>query len=311
VERQQHPLSLAVLWEQYVAYKTPISSPKTILDCYAPMSKHFTKAPQSLDNPLVIRQYLLNNTTEHMARRCLMHISAACKWGIKNGLLKANPFEGMYLELSKPRYKLEEQANPFTAEERDIIIRAFQQHNAGGKGISYGYYSNFVKFLFYVGCRPSEAIGLRWKHIDKDCSKISFTEAIVRAGGKALARETTKTKKSRIFPCTSKVQTLLLSMQTNDDNPESLVFPNRQGNPINYNDFGRRAWKTVTLSVNLHEKNGMRTTPYNCRDTFITLQALQGNSSDTIARWVGNTAEVIRNHYISRFALEHIRPSDV
>lgn len=309
---QQKSLNLADLWERYVAYKTPISSPKTILDCYTPIGRHFANAPQSLENPLAIREYLLTATTEHMARRCLMHLSAACKWGVKNKLTTANPFEGMYLELSKPQYKLEEQANPFTAEERDQIIEAFRTHNAGKKGISYSYYTNFVRFLFYVGCRPSEAVGLRWKHVSEDCSRITFTEAIVRAGGKPLARETTKTKKSRNFPCTRTVQALLLSIRpTGHQNPEALVFPNRKGNPINYNDFSRRAWKTVTRSVNLHEKNGMSTTPYNCRDTFITLQALQGNSSDTIARWVGNTAEVIRNHYISKLALAHLRPSDI
>jgi integrase len=310
-EQHKPALSLTELWEKYVAYKTPISSPKTVLDCYIPMGRHFASAPQTLNQALEIKSYLLEATTEHMARRCLMHLSAACKWSVKQGLLATNPFEGMYLELAKPKYKIEEQANPFTTEERDCIIEAFQSHNAGKKGISYTYYTNFVKFLFYTGCRPSEAIGLRWKHINDDCSKITFTEAIVRAGGKAVSRETTKTKKTRRFSCTMTLQELLLSIRPENYDAEALIFPNRQGNPINYNDFGRRAWKTVTKLVNLHEKNGMPTTPYNCRDTFITLQALQGNSSDTIARWVGNTPEVIRKHYIDKLALEHLKPADI
>jgi len=302
-------LNLTELWEKYVAYKTPTSSPKTVIDSYVPMGRHFANAPQAIDQSLEIRNYLLEATTEDMARRCLMHLSAACKWGVKNGLLATNPFEGIYLELARPKY--EEQANPFTAQERDCIIEAFCGHNTGKKGISYSYYTNFVKFLFYTGCRPSEAIGLRWKHISDDCCKITFSEAIVRAGGKPLSRETTKTKKTRKFSCTNTLQALLQSIKSDKCDPEALVFPNREGNPINYNDFGRRAWKTVTKLVNLHEKNGMTTTPYNCRDTFITLQALQGNSSDTIARWVGNTAEVIRKHYIAKLALEHLKPADI
>lgn len=304
-------LNLTELWKKYIAYKTPISSAKTVIDCYMPMGKHFANAPQALDQPLEIRSYLLEATTEHMARRCLMHLSAACKWAVKNGLLATNPFEGMYLELAKPKYKMEEQANPFTAQERDRIIEAFQTHNAGKKGISYSYYTNFVKFLFYTGCRPSEAVGLRWKHVSDDCSRITFTEAIVRAGGKPLARETTKTKTTRKFSCTNTLQSLLLLIKPENYDYEALVFPNREGNPINYNDFARRAWKTVTKLVNLDEKNGMPTTPYNCRDTFITLQALQGNSSDTIARWVGNTPEVIRKHYLDKLALEHLKPADI
>lgn len=304
-------LNLVQLWEKYMAYKTPISSPKTVIDSYVPMGRHFANAPQALDQPLEIRLYLLEVTTEHMARRCLMHVSAACKWGVKNGLLATNPFEGMYLELARPRYKMEEQANPFTAQERDRIIEAFQTHNAGKKGISYSYYTDFVKFLFYTGCRPSEAIGLRWKHMSDDCSKITFSEAIVRAGGKPLSRETTKTKKTRKFSCPNTLQSLLQSIKPENCDLEALVFPNREGTHLNYNDFGRRAWKTVTKLVNLEQKNGMPTTPYNCRDTFITLQALQGNSSDTIARWVGNTPEVIRKHYIYKLALEHLKPADI
>ncbi|MFB2980980.1 tyrosine-type recombinase/integrase [Microseira sp. BLCC-F43] len=270
-EKPKPVLSLAELWESYTAYKTPTSSPKTVLDTYVPLGKHFANAPQVLNQSLEIKIYLLEVTTEHMARRCLMHLSAACKWAVKNGMLDTNPFEGMYRDLAPPKYKIEEQANPFTAQERDLIIEAFQTHNAGKKGISYNYYTNFVKFLFYTGCRPSEAVGLRWKHISEDCSRITFSEAIVRAGGKALVRETTKTKKTRKLCFPKNLQELLLSIRTENYHPETLVFPNREGNPINYNDFSRRAWKTVTKLVNLNQKNGMPTTPYNCQDTFITL----------------------------------------
>jgi hypothetical protein len=39
------------------------------------------------------------------------------------------------------------------------------------KGIGYSYYAPFVEFLFLTGCRPSEAIGLQWKHVISDYSK--------------------------------------------------------------------------------------------------------------------------------------------
>jgi integrase len=49
--------------------------------------------------------------------------------------------------------------NPFTREERDVIIRRFEESN------HYSYYAPLVKLLFFTGCRPSEAIALQWKHI--------------------------------------------------------------------------------------------------------------------------------------------------
>ena len=192
-------LNLSQLWEKYMTYKTPISSPKTVLDSYAPIGKHFASAPQSLALPLEIKNYLLETTTEQMARRCLMHLSAACKWAIANELLSTNPFAGMYLELAKPKYKLEEQANPFTYQERDRIIEAFQTHNAGKKGISYSYYTNFVKFLFYTGCRPSEAVGLRWKHINDDCTKIAFTLLLLGLVANLYHAKPLKPRKREIF----------------------------------------------------------------------------------------------------------------
>jgi integrase len=45
-------------------------------------------------------------------------------------------------------------------------------------------------------------------------------------------------------------------------------------------------------------------------DTF-TLQAVQGNSSTTIARWVGNSSKVIEEKYLERLKLENLRPTDV
>jgi integrase len=64
-------------------------------------------------------------------------------------------------------------------------------------------------------------------------------------------------------------------------------------------------------SLGLAEKDGIKMTPYNCRDTFITLQAMEGKSSTTIARWVGNSSKVIEEKYLDRVQLEHLRPSDV
>ncbi|XGV99731.1 MAG: tyrosine-type recombinase/integrase [Leptolyngbya sp. BL-A-14] len=301
------------LWVKYVEYQKPSLSPKTIADTFAPITKVLANAPQLLDQPLEVRSYLLRVTTEQQCRRALMHLSAACKWGLKHGLVEANLFDGLYRELPKPRYQIEELANPFTEAERDRIIEAFENHQPQVvNGHNYSYYTNFVRFLFYVGCRPSEAVGLRWKHVSDDCSKIRFTAAIVKCAGRHLTRDRTKTGKPRNFPCNAAVQAFLkeLKARSCDTSPDALVFPSPKGKPINYNNFCGRAWKTITKSLGLESKNGMSTTPYNCRDTFITLQALKGHSSDLIGAWCGNSAETIRKHYLSRLALERVLPSE-
>lgn len=306
-------IGLYLLWKKYVEYKTPTLSPKTITDTFLPIGKLLKTAPQSIDKPLELRTYLIGVTTEQMTRRALMHLSAAFKWGMKQGLVSSNPFDGLYRELSKPRYEIEEQANPFTEDERDRIIKAFETHNRGRKGgYSYQHYADFVKFLFYTGCRPSEAVGLRWRHINEDCSKIRFTGGIVRCGGKPLERDRTKTGKPRTFPCNATVQTFLKELKARSQHlsPDSLVFLSPKGKEINYSNFSNRAWRVITKSLGLEEKNGMATTPYCCRDTFITLQVLKGHGSDVVAAWVGNSPETIRKHYLSRLSLEGVIPSE-
>ena len=64
----------------------------------------------------------------------------------------------MKIKLPKGAYE-EQDINPFTKEERDLIINTF----AGDR--YYSHYTSYIRFLFFTGCRPSEAIALKWKHI--------------------------------------------------------------------------------------------------------------------------------------------------
>lgn len=46
----------------------------------------------SSDKSTAVGCVVVDSTTEKMARRCLMHLSIACKLGIKKELLASNPF---------------------------------------------------------------------------------------------------------------------------------------------------------------------------------------------------------------------------
>jgi len=91
--------------------------------------------------------------------------------------------------------------------------------------------------------------------------------------------------------------------------PEDLVFRAPKGGIISEKNFHQRAWSTVMTALGLNEKDGATMTPYNCRDTFITLQALAGHSSTTIARWVDNSSKVIEDRYLDRLKMDKLRPT--
>jgi len=300
-------LTLKDLWQRYSEYKAPNASPKTINGTYEAVAAHLAKcSADGLKDVVKFRMQLLQVTTESQARRTLMQLQAACRWGVRRGLISSNPLDGMYRELDGTR------PNPpmaFSIEERDRIIAAFETDSR--PGTNYQHYSPSVKFLFWTGCRPCEAVGLRWASVAEDCSRVHFQESIVEVSGRLVRRKETETGAKRWFSCTPKLQILLKSIQPENPAPESLVFPSPKAGAISVSNFSDRAWKRILTSLGLAVKDGVKMSSYNCRDTFITLQAFAGNSSTAIARWVGNSSEVIEKKYLDRPHLERLRPTEI
>jgi integrase len=104
---------------------------------------------------------------------------------------------------------------------------------------------------------------------------------------------------------------LLLEIRPANLKADDLVFLSPKQGAIGETNFSDRAWSKILSSLKLGVKDGVKMTPYNCRDTFITLQALAGHSSTTIARWVGNSSQVIEAKYLDRLKLENLQPSDI
>ncbi len=86
------------------------------------------------------------------------------------------------MTISLPKGKDEEaDVNPFYKQERDLIIQTFESDRY------YSYYTPYVQFLFFTGCRPSEAIALQWKHITE--RDIQFRQAIVMSESGLVCKE--------------------------------------------------------------------------------------------------------------------------
>ena len=140
------------------------------------------------------------------------------------------------IKVIKSSSKELDEIDPFSKEERDAIIVAFESHPV------YNYYAPFVKFLFWTGARTGEAIALKWKHISRDFKTISFCESV---SSQLKIRKDTKTHKARNFPCNSQLQALLKSIETKNTDPESLVFPAKRGGEINSRHFIQNAWLSL------------------------------------------------------------------
>ncbi|KJH69406.1 hypothetical protein UH38_24100 [Aliterella atlantica CENA595] len=298
----ENQIELRELWDKFLADKVPHLKAKTQQE-YRSFTKILDKLGAMLTfDALETKRSLLAITTADQARRTLLYLSACCKWGIKHKLIKDNPYDGLANEMPKRRAVSKHKANAFTEEERDAVINAFRRDVRSGT--NYNHYAPIVEFWFLTGCRPSEAVGLTWDKISKDCSSVTFNGSVQLIDGRHVWSSGSKNNKTRIIATSPRLQALLQSIKHADIKPGALVFPSPTGKPINYDNFTRRAWNAVVDPI----KPG--TTPYNCRDTFITNQLLKGIASAVIAKWCDTSTVVIDKDYADIIKLSQLRPRD-
>jgi integrase len=289
-------ISLLELWLKHLEYKKPTLKESTINYLENSVTRYLKKIEVSPYQALELRQRLLEITTKSMAKRVLTYCKSAFDWGIKHKLVRGvNPFDGMSAEF-KHYYQLESKPNAFSLEEKQKVLVAFSEDKYQN------HYFNFVKFLFETGCRPSEAIGLRWRDIAKDFSKITFRENIYRlSNGKAVRQKGSKNNKNRDFPCNENLKLFLQALQSKEHDKEDLIFLSPQQEIINYNNFSK-IWHKVVNPIK------SETTPYSCRDTFITDQISKGVNLAMIANWVDNSVSTIEKFYFDYSIIKDIIP---
>ena len=287
-------LSLNILWQRYTEFKRPSISPNTLVKEFATVERCIEKhlPTTSLDDAVIIRDWIIANKSPDAAKRLLTQLAACCEWAVKSSFVSKNPFAGMALEVRLPKNQSNngvKEIDSFTVEERDSIIQAFESNRY------YRGYAPFVGFLFATGCRPSEAIALEWKHITKDLRLINFEQSAIISEDGIISRKGLKTQESRKFPCNSKLQNLLESIKPDDCQPNALVFPSPEGKLIDFHNFRNRAWKNVLESLPLIRYRK----PYQTRHTFITLALENGMTVQDVARVSGNSPGIIYKHYAS------------
>ncbi|WP_228055955.1 site-specific integrase [Lusitaniella coriacea] len=271
------------LWQRYCQFKSKELAPSS-KKAFVTVGNHLGKLPtQNVIEARRIANWLIENLSPEAARRTLMQVNACCNWAVEQELIEKNPFHN----ITRPKRKQTRHIHPFTAAERDLIIETFKSDEY------YSYYHPFVCFLFLTGCRPSEAIALKWEHIDPQFRAITFCEAIVERHQKGI-----KTGKTRHFPINNPLSVLLKSL-TPAESPRALLFPSPKGKPIDLHNFTTRAWKGVLgkLVIRYRPTN-------NTRHTFITLCLKAGVPVQQVAAWVGNSPKIIFDHYAGLLGID-------
>ena len=237
----------------------------------------------------LLKEKLLDLTTAQVARKILTYLSGCYDWGIQNGLTRTNPYKHQAQSLPKPKWMTDPEPNPFTAEEKIAVINSFKNSE------THSYYLPMIEFMLLTGCRPSEAIGLSWDAVDLHNLQITFRESIVLTKGRSIKSLKSKNNRIRKFPVNDDLHNLLSRINFNRIGSEHLVFTAPKGGPINQNYF-RKIWKkTVTFK---------KSSPYCCRDTFITEQLAKGTPIAILAKWVDSSAKTIEQYYLKAEATD-------
>jgi integrase len=270
---EENAISFLELFQQFKEFKLKILKPSSHHN-YVTTENKLKEMPETvIKSPKNIRAWLVEHNTQEQARRTLQRLSSSYDWGIEQELVEEpNPFT----RFKKFKKVISPDPDPFTVLERDMIIKAFEEQKP--------HFANFVKFLFFTGCRPSEACGLRWKNVDLLGNKIIFCEVVVE--GKR--ERGTKTQQRRTFPINSQLKDVLQAQRANDEK----VFFGERHKAIDMHNFTTRKWKPLLKNLPIRYRGC-----YHCRHTFITLCLQSGIEINRLAKWVGNSPEIILKHY--------------
>lgn len=275
------PLTCAELFQQFMEYKAQSLHPRS-LDRYKTTLKylhqfyyreHEVRKLLAEQHAIAIAEshakqfnaWLKSKNAERARKERLILLNACWNWGTTKGIVETNP----WLELQKQVESAPKQPpKPFTQEEVKAILAAFKTHP------QYKHYANFVEFLFLTGVRTTEAIALRWQHINSDMSSIWIGESMSRG-----VRQSIPANKARDIPLNDRIRLLLQSRKPENHLPEDLIFPSPEGSLIDDRNFRNRAWvKILELAGVEYRKLS------NTRHTFICMCLAAGTNPCIVAQ---------------------------
>jgi integrase len=282
--------TLSKLWGEYAEFRRGQLAPSTYQRDYQKITRRLvrmTKEAPYLETSIEIRDWLLSHYSAESARRTIQQFNACGRWAMESDLLDRNPFEGVHRHI-RPKRPSEKAWAAFTIPERDRIIQEFEVSNP--------FYADWVKFLFWTGCRPEEAAALKWEHIASDCSEVLISEALPADMKEA---QSTKNYQSTRFPCNARMQRLLRTIRPDDWSRSDFVFVGIKGGRFEYHNFQTRHWRPLVKSLVESGQVAFYLSQYHCRHTWIT-EALNHLSIADVSYLARVSPHVLYKHYAGR-----------
>jgi len=305
--------SLCVIWDKYVKHHQAMKAwEETYFLTHIQTVGNLIKAcpVQKLEGKTELVEWLFSSSqrSPKTSKDRLKLIVAAIDWASKSGLIpRHHGIEYRDLLSSLPiksarRKNADEEGNIdiFSVKEIYQILDALKDETYSRFPGKHKQYHLYIYFCWLTGCRPSEAIALKWENVDLTRRRIKFCEGEVMASGKLIKKTGTKTVPVRYFPINSDLMELLTSIP----HRTGYVFLNSKNKPIRQHALNG-VWNKLLESMGLKHR-----TPYQLRHTMISYHANNDFPIHKLSEIVGNSEEILTAHYL-QLDIERINLPDV
>jgi integrase len=280
-QRRVFGLSAVEVFEKYIAYKSKTLKRRSLEKYEFTLShlRQFFRDEVATEGKCEkFKDWLSNRMEPITLKQRISFLKSAWVWGIEKKLVSENPWIEPFRQVKVPPKQC---PKPFTADERQRIVAGFRGDR------HFVYYADFVEFLLATGCRPGEAVALKWKHITDDCGLVWIGESCSRG-----ELGSTKTNQQRYLRLTARLQDVLRSRRSPDAKSDDLVFPAAKGGFIDDHNFRNRAWKTILEKLGIDYRK-----PYNMRHTFVSASLDLGLPPTVVSTLSGHTVETLYRSY--------------
>ncbi|MEB3292184.1 MAG: tyrosine-type recombinase/integrase, partial [Synechococcales bacterium] len=254
-------------------------APQTLANRYQTILNlliRFQRNIETVEDARALVAYLTTRQSPVTVNRNLAMLSAFATWSADQGWIVSNPFIDIKpLKASSPNSS---SRKPFTIPEMQAILVTFKTHP-----IHYVYH-DFALTLFTLGLRPSEAIGLRWQHVDFTTRTILIRESLSRGGeGSRRVRKGRKNGTETLLSLPDSLYTMLQGRLTPEVKPDDLIFTTPKGKAIDDHNFSQRVWRTILKQAGIPHRP-----PYNCRHSMASHAIEQGATFPAVAYLLGH-----------------------
>jgi integrase len=198
-------------------------------------------------------------------------LSALFATAVEEGLLRSNPVQGVRIPNgSDAEPEDDRRVKALTREELRLLLAALPER-----------WRLFHEFLAHTGLRISEAVGLRWEHVELgDRPHVKVREQFYRAKRRKLKSDSGR----RDVPLSAgMVEKLLAHRRDSYGGPEAPLFASATGTPLIGANIAKRVLRPTAEAVGLG-----RVTFHSLRHSCASMLFEQGRNIKQVQAWLGH-----------------------